>query len=104
MKNYKLSITSLILSAGSIIALFLINREIAVKYLSADGKTRVWFDLVEYLSFSYKYYFLISAVSSLVVVIFAIRKKEIKWLAYMALIISVFSIASVFIQFWKLLI
>jgi hypothetical protein len=104
MKYYKLSIVSLIFSIGTIVALLFINHEIALRYLSADGKTKGLFGIVELISFSYKYYFLITGLFSFIMSILAIRKKETKWLSYASLVISIFSIVSVLIQFWKFLI
>ena len=103
MKFYKLSITSLIFNVGTIIGLVIVNREIALRYISSDGKTKALFSLVEY-SFSYKYYFIISGTFSLILAIFAIKKQEAKWLAFTVLILSLFSIVLVFIEFWKLFI
>jgi hypothetical protein len=78
MKRYKLSLVSLIFSCGTIVALFIINREIALRYLSSDGKTKALFGIIEIFSFSYKYFFIIPAIFSLSTAFLAIKKREFK--------------------------
>jgi hypothetical protein len=101
--KYKLLIAPLIFSTGSIVALLIINHDISLRYLSSDGKTRALFGLIE-IQFSYKYYFLVFAISSFILAALAIRKKEIRWIATVAIVLSFSSIVLVFIRLWKFMV
>lgn len=102
MKSYKLSAFSLIFSIAGLIVQFIINYKMSIRYISSGNKTKALFGLVEVLSFSYKYYFLILGVVAFAFGTVALVKKEAEWLVYTALALSILSIASEFIQLWKL--
>ena len=82
MKKYKFSVLSTILSTVCIIAVIIVNQKIANQYLLSDGKTRALFGIIEISQFSYKYYFSILGLLSLIVVLFAFKEKEKKYLIH----------------------
>jgi hypothetical protein len=104
MKKYRFSALSIILSIVCIIAVIVVNQKIAHQYLLSDGKTRAMFGIIEMAQFYYKYYFSILGLSSLLFGLMAIRKKEMKLIIQIALILSVISNISIFIQIWKFMI
>jgi len=69
-------------------------------YLSADGKTQAVFGLKE-IKYSYKYYFLIISLISLLFLILSFKNKELNSFKYSAVFISVLGITSIFVGFWK---
>jgi len=86
------------------VGISLVNYDIAYHYIHADGKTRALFGIIEYLSYSYKYYYLVSGILSLVLGLMVIRKNEIRPIDYFALVLSILSIIIVFIPIWKMMI
>ena len=103
MKN-RLSIISFLLSFTSIAVAVFTNYKIALRYLSSDGKTRALFGLVEYLSFGYRYYFIVPGIAALVIGIMAVRRKELKRLAVAAIAFAGISILVVVFPTWRLFI
>lgn len=104
MKKYKFSVLSIILSTVCIIAVIIVNQKIANQYILSDGKTRALFGIIEITQFSYKYYFSILGLLSLIVGLLAIKEKEMKILFQIATFLSILSNISVFIQLWKVMI
>jgi hypothetical protein len=104
MKRNLLSKASIFLSFINALLVINVNYEIALRYLSSDRKTQALFGITELLSFSYKYYFLIISVLSIVLLIFSLRKKEDKLIIGFAFGLSLFSILVIFIRIWKLMI
>jgi hypothetical protein len=104
MKRNLLSKTSIFLSFLNVLIVININHEIAQRYLSADGKTQALFGITELLSFSYKYYFLIISLISIVLLIFSLRKREDKLIIGFAFGLSLFSILPIVVRIWKLMI
>lgn len=104
MIKSRFSILSIILSAICILIVFLIDFKIGRQYLSSSGKTQALFGIVEILSFSYKYYFIVVALSSIIFSIIGNRKREnprINWLAFG---LSVVSLIIIFIPVWRVMI
>ena len=99
-KNF--AILSLFLSSGVIISLLIINKEILLTYQQSSRKTQLWFALIEATQFTYKYFFIIPGLLSFWFAFISFRAGEIKWLAIMAIVLSLASLGSVFIRFWKL--
>jgi hypothetical protein len=104
MKKPIFSIISILLSFANLIVIFKINHEIAVRFLTSDGKTRALFGIVEIAQFTYKYYFIALSVLSILFIVYAIRIREIKTFNQIAIVLSLLSAASIFIPFWKLMI
>jgi hypothetical protein len=104
MKENLLSKTSIFLSFINILIVLNINHDIALRYLSSDGKTRALFGITEILSFSYQYYLVILSVLSIVITFISIRKKEKKRTIILAISLSILSIVLIFSRIWRLMI
>lgn len=104
MKQSRFSLLSLVLSVAAFFATLVIDYHIVLRYKFADGKTQALFGLIEYLSFSYKYYLLLPALLSVAVALFAFRKNEPKRVSDIAFLVALFSNAMVFVQLWRLFI
>jgi|SRR5882724_2654809 len=94
---------SFLLSTVALIGVILTNREIANRYIMADGKTKALFGLIE-LSFLYKYYFLIPASLALVLELIAMKRNGTKQYDYLVLTSVLLSIVLVFFPVWKLMV
>lgn len=86
MKEVKLSTVSIFISIATLITLLFINYNISLRYEAADGKTKALFGLVEYLTYSYKYYLPLPGIISLIVMLYAFNRNEEKWLCNFAAI------------------
>jgi len=104
LKKYRFSALSILLSIVCIIAVIVVNRKIANQYLFSDGKTQALFGINEILIYSYKYYFLILGIVSLMFGLLAIRRKENKIAIIIALLLSILSFLSVTLRIWTLMI
>ncbi len=104
MKKNLLSKASIFLSFITILIGLNINHDIALRYLSSDGKTQALFGITEILSFSYKYYFLIISLISIVLLIFSLRKKENKLMIGFAFGLNILSILIIVLRIWRLMI
>jgi len=100
----KLFIASLALSTLTICAILWVNFRIAAAYQQADGKTRAWFGLVEFTRFAHKYYLVIGGLLALIFSILAYRGSTSKKLALIPIIVSVATIALVFLPIWKIIV
>jgi len=103
MKKPSLSAISIILSLANIAMIIKINHDIAIRYLSSDGKTKALFGIIE-LQFNYKYYFILIGLLSLSLAILAIRKKGNILITQIATILGILSTALIFVRLWRLMI
>lgn len=99
----KFSAISILLSLTTLFLSVKINFDILNDYLLTDGKSQALYGFIE-LKYSYKYYFLIISLFSLLFMVFAFKTKELKAFKYSAVFILILGISSVFIGFWKWLV
>lgn len=99
----KFSAISILLSLTTLFLSVKINFDILNDYLSTDGKSQALYGFIE-LKYSYKYYFLIISLFSLLFMVFAFKTKELKAFKYSSVFILILGISSVFIGFWKWLV
>jgi hypothetical protein len=95
---------SILVSIVSITSTIIINRQIANAYLTADGKTKALFGLIEYLQFGYQFYILILGILALILAAIGIKGNNQAGKKVTAFLLSLFAIAIVFIKIWRLLI
>jgi hypothetical protein len=86
-----------------LIGLIIINHQIALRFLSADGKTRAWFGIIE-MFFNYKYLLIIPIVISSIFIVKGIKKKENKKIIIYSIILSITALICVFLRIWRLMI
>jgi hypothetical protein len=103
MKKSVLSKISILLSLVCIIVIIKINHDIALVYISSDGKTQALFGLVE-ISFYYKYYFILLSLISLIFAITGFKKREKKLINRIAFLIGLLSLIFIFLEIWRLMI
>lgn len=103
-KKYKFSFFLITLSIAEIVYLIFLNYNLAQRYLSADGKTRALFGIIELTWLVYKFYLAPFLIVSLILLILSFRKKEWKTLSIVAALLNVVSIVIVFVRFWTLMI
>ncbi len=104
MKNAKYSIISIILSLLSIASIIKINHDIALRYISSDGKTKLLFGIIEALVFYYKYYFILISLAALGFTITAFYKREDITIKRISLIIGLLSLILIFVPLWRIMI
>lgn len=104
MKSYTNSILSILVGAFGLFLLIRNNYNLSVLYLSAKGKTRGMFGIVETLNYYFKYYILVIIAVALLFAIFALRKKEESRMVYWAIGLCVLTVILVFIPLWKFMI
>lgn len=104
MKKNLLSIASIFLNFVNILVILNINHDIALRYQSSDAKTQALFGIIELLSYSYKYYFLIISLFSIVLLILSLRRNENKLIIGFAFGLSIFSILVIVLRIWRLMI
>ena len=98
----RLSWISCLISIICILYIVLINHEIAVRYLEADGKTRALF-FVEF-SFNYKYYVLLPAFLALASGIVSFRREQLKTRPVISIVLACLTIVLVVLRIWRLMI
>ena len=99
------SLLSIIVSCLSAFLTIKINYDLLQKYLSADGKTRMLFGIVEgFELLGYAYHFLSLILVSIILIGIGAIKKESKKILLTALSILGLSIAAIFVPFWRLMI
>lgn len=104
MKSYTNSILSILVGAFGLFLLVRNNYNLSVLYLSAKGKTRGMFGIVETLNYYFKYYILVIIAVALLFAFFALRKKEEARMVYMAIGLCVLTVILVFVPLWRLMI
>jgi hypothetical protein len=102
MKRSTLSIFVSLVGIGLVIK---INHDLAIKYLSADGKTKALFGIIEFFDLSnYKYYLLVLNLSSIFSIFLAIRNKERRVMILSSILMSLLSIILIFASLWKIMV
>jgi hypothetical protein len=96
----KLCIALSLLSIG---ALTYVNFQIAARFNEASGKTRALFGLVEFMEFSYRYYILIPATISIVLIIYSKRLKELNTWDVAILLVGSITIIGTVTSSWRLM-
>lgn len=77
-----------------------INVSIFKKYINADGKTKALFGVIE-IQYTYKYYFLLITLVSVIFLFYAYKKNEQIVVKIASLLLFVLALLSIFINFWK---
>ena len=98
------STISILLSMLCMLIIIWINIKIANQYLSSDGKTQALFGIVETLNYSYKYWFVILSLGSIITSTLGKRKNEGKGIFWVAMTLSLMSLILIFTPFWRLII
>lgn len=104
MKSYKNSILSILIGAFGLFLLIRNNYNLSVLYLSAKGKTRGMFGIVETLNYYFKYYILVIIAVALLFAIVALRKKEEMQVVYLSIGLCMLTAILVFVPLWRLMI
>jgi len=104
MKKSILSIISIMLSIACLIATLKTNHDIAIRYLSSDGKTKAIFGIIEITIFSYQYYFVILSLIAIVVAFIASKRRETRLINVISYFIGILSLLFIFVRPWRLLI
>jgi hypothetical protein len=95
---------SLLLSLASIITTLCINYQIAKEYLRVDGKTQALFSIKELLQFGYQYWVAIAGLVALILGIIGTVKSTSTAFKWAAILLSLLSIALVFVRIWRVFI
>jgi hypothetical protein len=104
LRLHKNSVLSILIGFAGLLLLIRNNYNLSVLYLSAKGKARGLFGLVEVFNCYFKYYILVIVAVSLVFAFWAIRKKEEQAFVYIAIGICVFTSIMVFVPLWRLMV
>ena len=102
--HQKYFVISIALSLASMVITFMINIQMARQYLRSVGKTRALFGVNELLQFGYQYYVVLLGVVSLVLALLGGRGILQKRKFLIAVVLSLLSIAMVFLRIWRILI
>jgi len=102
MKN-RYSKISILINLVCLIAIMIINYQIALRFLSSDAKTRLLFGMVE-LVYLYKYYIIIPILISSIFIAIGIKKKETKKLIIFSVVLNIITLYCLFLRFWALMI
>ena len=97
----KFSVASSLLSLIVLICVVIINFNILDNYNNSDGKTKAFFDAVVFSKFSFKYYFLILSIVSLILIRVGFKNNETILNLRLSIILLIISILSIFFSFWK---
>jgi len=100
MRN-KFSFISLFISIASIVSTTILNYHLAQSYLTAGGKTKALFGIIEISRLNYKLWFFIGGLIAFIAAIIAVKRKENKKLYRVSFILSLVAMILVFIRFWK---
>lgn len=92
---------SLLLSVLSILTTLWLNYQIAKEYLSVSGKTRALFGINEILQFGYQYWVVLAGLVALILGIMSTVKSTSTAFKWAAILLSLLSIALVFIRIWR---
>jgi hypothetical protein len=98
------STISIVLSILCLLIITWINVKIANRYLSSDGKTKALFGIVEILNYSYKYWFIVLSIGSIITAIIGKRKNEGKQIFWISITLGIISMIVIFTPIWRLLI
>ena len=102
LSKCKFTLASVFLSFICFCAILNVNYDISLRYGSSSGKTQALFGLVEILEFHYRYYYLGFGLIAFVFAIIAFHRKEERIGTVLVSILSILSIISTFIPYWKL--
>ena len=103
MKQARSLTVSILLSLISIGISVFINIQIAKAYINTDGKGRALFGIILWLQFGYRYYVAILGLVALIIALFNIKgDAQLRAKLLLAILLSIFALTIVFIQFWKL--
>jgi hypothetical protein len=97
-------VISLTLGLISFAFVFYIDVEIATTYKHSDGKTQALFGLIEISRFSYKYFIILPALLSIVLITTVIWKRKFSFLDMAILAIGLIAIIGTVTSSWKLII
>ena len=78
------------------------NIEIAEIYKNADGKTKALFGIIEW-RYAYKYFYIIPLLYSLVIAVYSTKNGTTK-ASIFAIGLALFTILTIFVSIWNLLI
>ena len=98
------SMISIVLSILCLLIITWINLKIANRYLSSDGKTKALFGIVEILNYSYKYWFIVLSIGSIITAIVGKRKNEGKQIFWISMTLGITSMIIIFTPIWRLMI
>lgn len=101
-KKWSLLIISTLLSIATIVAILIINHQIAERYNSAIGKTRALFGLTG-IMYDYKYFFAISSIVAAILAIKAHRKGH-RHSGAILICTALVAFLLVFLRLWKLMV
>lgn len=101
--RYKLTLFSILLSTLCIFALLSVEWSIYFDYIKATGKTQALFGLTEMNYASTKFYLAGGGLIALVLAVIALRKKESKKTAKIAIIMAVITMVLPVTRIWRLL-
>ena len=103
LSKCKFTLTSVFLSFIGFSVILNVNYHISLRYASSSGKTQALFGLVEILEFHYRYYYLGFGLLALVFAIISFFRKEERIGTVLVSILSILTIISVFIPYWRLM-
>jgi hypothetical protein len=96
----KYSKYSSILSLISVLGIIYQNFRLREMFLKTHGKDRALFGITEIAQLDIKLYFGLISLISLILIIIAIRKKEVKKTLLAAIILNTISIVIIFVRLW----
>ncbi len=102
--NKRYSSISVIFSALGIISTIKINYDIALRYLSSDGKTQALFGITEILYFYYQYFIVVLSLTAIIFAVIGTKKNENRLTNRVAYLLGVMSIILIFTRIWRLMI
>jgi hypothetical protein len=88
----------------SIVITIFINYHIAKEYIRVDGKTQILFGIKELLQFDYQYWVAVAGFVALIFAIIGSVKSYSPSYKWATILLSLLSIAMVFVRIWRLLI
>jgi hypothetical protein len=81
----------------------IINKQISVRYLNADGKTKALYGFIE-MQYFYIYYLVLPALAGLILGIVSLRKEQTKTASAIAVLVACITIALVFLRIWRFMV
>jgi phosphoglycerol transferase MdoB-like AlkP superfamily enzyme len=100
----KRSTLSILVGLAQVILIIQVNHDLAVKYLSADGKSRALFFPQIFDLYNHRYYFLGLSGLSIFLIVLGIRNKENWRIVLSAILMSLLSIILIFVSPWKIMV
>jgi hypothetical protein len=82
-------------------AVLKINYDIALQYLRSDGKTKALFGLLETLRYGFQYYLVAISLLDIILLIFAVKRKEDKVYLVIATVLLIISASLLFGRIWR---